>query len=83
MSGIGKTFGEAGIRYIAVESGLIAEGFINKVLKGKQCNCAVQLHKLTYEALMQLVWKGFQEWLKLDHSEYLCKLNSTIHTFCC
>ena len=80
MSSIGKMFGEAGLRNIAVESGVIAGGSTNKVLEGKQYNRAVRLHKLTYEALMRLVWKGFQEWLESDHSEYLCKLNSTIQT---
>ena len=52
MSSIGKMFGEAGLRDIAVESGVIAEGSI-KVLEGKQYNHVVQLHKLTYEALMR------------------------------
>ena len=52
------------------------------MLEGKQYNRAVGLHKLTYEALMWLVWKGFQEWLESDHSESLCKLNNTIHTLC-
>ena len=61
MSSIGKVFGEAGLRDIAVESGVIAEGSINKVLEGKQYDRAVRLHKLTFEALMWLVWKGFQE----------------------
>ena len=78
MSSIGKMFGEAGLCDIAVESGVIAEGSINKVLEVKQYNRAVRLHKLTYETLMRLVWKGFQEWLESDRSEYLCKLNSTI-----
>ena len=32
------------------------------------------------EALMQLVWKGFQEWLGSDHSDDLSKFNSTILT---
>ena len=33
MSSIGKMFGEAGLRDIAVESGVIAEGSINKCWK--------------------------------------------------
>ena len=39
MSSIGKMFGDAGLRDLAVESGVLAEGSINKVLKGKQYNC--------------------------------------------
>ena len=37
-STIGKLFGDAGLRDMAVESGVIAEGSINKVLDGKQYN---------------------------------------------
>ena len=47
MSSIGKMFGEAGLHDIAVKSGFIAEGSINKVLEGKQYNRVVRLHKLT------------------------------------
>jgi hypothetical protein len=77
MSSSGKLFGDAGLHDLAVESGVIAEGSINKVLEGKQYNRAVRLHKLTYEALMRLVWKGFQEWLVSDHPDHVCTLEST------
>lgn len=59
MSSIGKMFGDAGLRDLAVESGVIAEGSINKVLDGKQYNRAVRLHKLMFEALMRVAWRGF------------------------
>ena len=61
-------FGDAGLRDLAVESDVIAEGSINKVLEGKQCNHAVRFHKITDEALMRLVWNGFQDWPKLEHA---------------
>ncbi|KAG0725964.1 hypothetical protein GWK47_004497 [Chionoecetes opilio] len=57
-------FGDAGLRDVAVESGVIAEGSINRVLEGKQYNRAVRLHKLMYEALMRIIWKGFQVWIE-------------------
>jgi len=78
MSTIGKIFGDAGLRDLAVESGVIAEGSINKVLEGKQYNRAVRLHKLTYETLMRLAWSGFEEWLETNHAEALPKYNDTI-----
>ncbi|KAG1660201.1 hypothetical protein GQR58_022123 [Nymphon striatum] len=77
LSIIGKLFRDAGLRDLAVESGVIAEGSINKVLDGKQYNRGVRLHKLTYEALMQLVWKGFLEWLENNHSTDLPHLDET------
>ena len=58
---------------MAVESGVIAEGSINKVLDGKQYNRDVRLHKPTHETPMRLVWSGFEEWLEANHAEALLK----------
>ncbi|KAG1664664.1 hypothetical protein GQR58_019714 [Nymphon striatum] len=77
LSIIGKLFRDAGLWDLAVESGVIAEGSIDKVLDGKQYNRGVRLHKLTYEALMRLVWKGFLEWLENNHSTDLPHLDET------
>jgi len=66
MSSIGKMFSDAGLRDVAVESSVIAEGSVNKVMEGKQYNQAVRLHKLCYEAFMRLAWKGFKNWLESD-----------------
>ena len=67
ISTIGKIFGDAGLRDIAVESGVIAEGSNNTVLEGKQYNRAVRFHMLMYEALMRLSWKEFKKWTKMNH----------------
>ena len=61
-----------------MESGVITEGSINKVLDGKQYNKTVRLHKLTYETLMRLAWSGFEEWLEANHAEALPKYNDII-----
>ena len=60
---IGKRFGDAGLRYLSVEYGVIADGSIAGVLDGKKYNKAIRLHKLVYEALLRLVWSGFEAWL--------------------
>ena len=65
LSTIGKLFGDAGLRDLAVESGVIAEGSINKILDGKQYNRAVRLHKLTYEALMRLCGQALKNGWRL------------------
>ena len=54
---IGKRFGDAGLRDLSVESGVIADGSIAGVLDGKKYNRAIRLHKLVYEALLRLAWK--------------------------
>ena len=40
----GKKFGDAGVRDVAIESGIIAEGSAGSVLDGKQYSCGVRLH---------------------------------------
>ena len=43
---MGKRFGDAGLRDLAVESGVIADGSIAGVLDGRNYNRAIRLHKL-------------------------------------
>lgn len=62
LSVIGKRFQDAGLRHISVESGEIAEGSVTGVLEGRKYNRAVRFHKLMYEALQRLIWKGFKIW---------------------
>ena len=45
---IGKRFQDAGLRNLCIESGVIAEGSVEKLLLGKQYNHAVRFHKLLY-----------------------------------
>ena len=67
---IGKRFGDAGLRDLSVESGVIADGSIPGVLDCKKYNRAIRLHKLVYEALLRLSWSGFEAWLgKGDKNE--------------
>ena len=74
---IGKRFKDAGLRDIAVESGVIAEGSIDGVLEERQYNRADRLHKIIYEALQRLIWKGFYSWLETKYSEESQKLQET------
>ena len=67
---IGQRFEDAGLRDLAVESGIVAEGSITSVLSGKQYNRGVRLHKLLYEALLRLAWKGFYSWLEERQTPY-------------
>lgn len=46
---IGSRFGDAGLRELAVQSDVVAEGSVDKALNGKQYNRAVRLHKCGYE----------------------------------
>ena len=48
LSIIGKRFGSAGLRDIAVESGIIAEGSITGMLEGRKYNRGIRLSKIVY-----------------------------------
>jgi len=75
---IGKRFSSAGLRDLAVESGIIAEGSITSVLEGRNYNRGVRLYKLMYEALLRLAWRGFYPWLVEYHSADVRHLGETI-----
>ena len=71
LSIIGKRFQDAGLRDLCVESGVIAEGSVARVLGDRRYNRGIRLHKLMYEALMRLAWQGLRPWIEENHKE--CK----------
>ena len=52
---IGKRFKDTGLRDIAVESAVIAEGLIKVALEGRHVNRTVRIHKIIYKALQRLI----------------------------
>lgn len=54
-----KRFFDVGLIDLAVQSGVIAEGSIDRVFEGFRYNLGVRFHNLVYEALIKLAWKGF------------------------
>ena len=64
LSILGKRFGDAGLKDICIEAGIVAEGSINGVLDGKHYNRAVRVHKYIFEALMRLAWAEFLLWVE-------------------
>ena len=74
---IGSRFGDAGIRELAVQSDVVAEGSIDKVISGKHYNRAVRLHKIVYEALMRVLMQEFESSLTDESSA--CMLNEEKH----
>ena len=81
LATIGKRFKDAGLRDVAVESAVIAEGSIEAVLEGRQYTRAVRLHRIIYEALQRLIWKGFYSWIETNHSEDSQRLQETHNEF--
>ena len=52
---IGKRFKDGGLRDVLVQSGVIAEGSVEKTLSGKMYNRAVRYCKIVYEALYRIL----------------------------
>ena len=54
---LSKTFSDAGIHDILIQSGTIAEGSVDKALCGKMYNRGVRAYKMVYEAIVRKVFK--------------------------
>ena len=68
---IGTSFGDAGLRELAIESDAIAEGSVERVLNGKNYNRSLRLHKVFFEALMILLFNSFESSLSDTTLSYL------------
>ena len=77
LATIRKRFQDAGLRDLGIESGIIAEGSNNGVMDGRKYNRAVRLHKLVYEAMIRLAWKGFRSWLELHYTTDIIHMDET------
>ncbi|KAL8625537.1 hypothetical protein ACOMHN_014626 [Nucella lapillus] len=71
LSILGKRFQDAGLRDLCIESGILAEGSVTKVLEGKNYKRAVRTHKCVFEALMRMIWQGFIPWITDRHADML------------
>ena len=72
----GKRFQDAGLRNLCVEADVVAEGSVSGIMDGRRYNRAVRFHKLMYEALMRLIWKGLRTWIDENHNESKSKVDS-------
>lgn len=57
---IGARFKDAGMKDVYIQSGIVAEGSIDSVLRGKQYNRAIRAHKIFFEALWCLMLEKFE-----------------------
>ena len=61
---IGKRFGDAGLKDLIVETGLIGADMTEQLLKGKHYNNAIRIHHYVAEAITRLKLEVFQDWLQ-------------------
>ena len=74
---IGSRFGEAGMRELAVQGDVVAEGSMEKVISGKHYNKAVHRLKIVYEALMRVLIQELES--SLTDESNACMLNKEKH----
>lgn len=65
---IGKRFGDAGLKDLIIESGLLGEGSVDQVLKGKHYNNAMRVHYAVAEAFTRKKIESFNGWLNKQQS---------------
>ena len=80
LANVGKRFQDAGLQDRCIESDVIADGSISGVMDGPKYKRAVRLHKLVYEALIGLAWKGFLSWLQAKHTDDVIDMDETLKT---
>lgn len=66
IKAIGQHMIKTGLAEIWLESGILAEGAIAKVLNGTDYAKAMRAHKLTYQALWRILIPKFMEYLKTN-----------------
>ena len=65
----GKRFGDAGLKYVMVQSRILGEDAAQKVLRRKRYNNDMSVHLCVAEAMTRVKLDAFQEWL-LSHDKY-------------
>ena len=76
---IGKRFGDAGFRDIAIESNLVAEGSINGVISGHHYNRSLRCHKTLSEAMHRLRIQEYLDQLPPDKNQEALSIMQKLH----
>ena len=69
---------------IVIESIVVEERSVGRLLNGRHYNRGVRFHKLFYEGCMRLVWEGFISWISKNNEQksILEGLVSEFELFC-
>ena len=79
-----KRFQDAMLRNVCMESGILTEGSVTKVLEGKNCKKGVRTHKCVFEALMIIMQKAWDSYKRVTHAGKLpiiCEHETFIYDF--
>ena len=70
MRVIGQHMCKSGLEEVLSDSGVFGEATASNIMLGKSYNRTVRTHKLTFEALMGVMWPLLQQWAD-DHDRVL------------
>ena len=71
-------FGDAGLTGIAVQSGVIGGGSIDRAVEGKHYNRAIRMHKVICEALSALLYEKLISWISEQNQPTFSEANRTL-----
>ena len=76
---IGKRFGDADLKKLIAETGLIGADMTEQLFKGKHYNNAIRIHHYVAEAITRLKLDAFQDWLQSNGKDqvYESAVNAT------
>ena len=78
MAAIGDHITDSELPQIWVEAGIITEGQVDKILKGKDYKAGIRLHRITWQAVWQVIMPQFMEHVKATNGDLhtdLCTLS--------
>ena len=63
---------ESGLADVQLEAGVISVGFMNGVMSGKNCSCAINRHKVIAKSLERLLLDRYLETRCLKACQVIC-----------
>ena len=70
---LAKRFGDAGLKDLVVEVGLIGNETVDQALKGKNYNNALRIHFADAEVITRKKMEKFEEWLHMTNKYFVMK----------
>ena len=67
LGAVGYFMKGSGIEDILADSGVCLKGTINKVMAGKVYCKMIRCHSLMCEAMINIMWNAFEDWLEKEH----------------
>ena len=68
IGAVGHFMKGSGIEDLLADNGVCLKGTVNKVMAGKDYYKIIRCHSLVCEAMLNLMWNSFEDWLEKEHN---------------